>query len=545
MQVLAGTWVTPKPVFRYSVAIESPFIPIGQPAIALATAGLTLLAALSPLLTFAALWQVKEWRWDRLLAYFREQGFLRKLFGLVRPAVVAGTIAMAFVMPSLPWLFFALVILAGTSVLQMLLRRQPVPVATQKALAVITLALVLTIGLCVLLPPTLFPALVLGQPLVVMITWVLLWPLDSFLKRRILQRAKALRSKHPEIIAIGITGSVGKTTTKELLAHILSDRAVATPAHVNSEIGVARWMMSQLSAISDQRSGKNQKLNAERSPLVAVVEMGAYRRGEIALLCDIVQPQIGVITFIGSQHLTLFGSQDALCNAKAELLESLPSDGHAFINGDSDLSAGLKNHSRAPVTLIGTGGHADLEAFDIEETPQGLRFRALNTTFTLPLHGTHNTGNALLTIAVARHLGLTLEEMRMRMATFQPPHRTFEMRDEAGVHILDDTHNASAASFSAGIGWARGQPFDQKILLTPGLIELGEEQERTHRELGSLSADVFDRAIFLSKSAADQFARGFGRDPELYGKRTAKVPTGSLLVCIGRMSPSILKSLLP
>jgi UDP-N-acetylmuramoyl-tripeptide--D-alanyl-D-alanine ligase len=506
--------------------------------------GLTLCAALSPLLTFAWFFQVKEWRWDRLKEQFKREGWVTTVFGgRIRPFLVLACIAAIPLKILRPpeALLTALGLLSVLTLLQFLLRRQRVPVRTSKALAIAGLGLlidgVVFLALFFLPPPLplLLPVLVLVQSLVILLSWALLLPLDRRLKRRTLDAGRTRRAAHPELLVIGITGSVGKTTTKELLAHILRDRhPLASPAHVNTEMGVARWLQQVLPAGRSLPPG---------TPLI--VEMGAYRSGEISTLCRIVQPSIGIVTFIGSQHLALFGSQEALLQAKGELLRSLPPNGRAFLNGDCDLCRTMCPLSAAPVTIVGTGGKNDLEATDIEETPTGIGFRVGETQFYVPLHGTHNVSNILLAIAAAERLGLPRRTIAERIRTFVPPHHAFDVRSERDVTILDATHNASAASFKAAIAWAGTQPFERKILLTSGLIELGEEHERTHRELGSLAADVFDDVLFLTSASAQIFGEGYGQSITIVKKKTPPVARGTLLVCVGRMPQIAIRRLLP
>lgn len=462
------------------------------------------------------------------------------LGGRVRPVVVLLFLALLpFLGTSAVPVMATLGILSLFTLGQIALRKQRKPVWTSKARAVLAGAIVLDTAIAVILSfqPLGFmglPLLPLIQSVILALSWAAFLPVDRHLKRKIMARAKVRRESHPELTVIGITGSVGKTTTKELLAHILHDRRpLFTPAHVNSEMGVAQWILKNI----------RQDPLPEATPLI--VEMGAYRTGEIATLCGFVQPKIGIVTFVGSQHLALFGSQEALVSAKGELLRSLPRDGHAFLNGDSDLTRGMQRFCACPVTVVGTGGAADLEAYDIEETPTGIRFSVGGVSFSLPLHGTHNVANVLLTITVAESLGMTRQAIAERVRSFQPPHRTFEVRQENGVTILDDTHNASAMSFQAAVAWARTQPFERKTLLASGIIELGEEHQRTHRELGSQSRNVFREAVFLERKSAALFAEGYGKPVPLLTEHTPRVPAGSLLVCVGRMTPATIRRLLP
>ncbi|OGJ61573.1 hypothetical protein A3C37_01405 [Candidatus Peribacteria bacterium RIFCSPHIGHO2_02_FULL_53_20] len=499
-------------------------------------------AALSPFLTFAHLWQVKEWRCDRLLDHLRSEGTLRQLCGIVRVPVVAAALLLtsAGILSPEYAAQGSLLLLATLSIVQIVLRRQPQPVWTQKAKMIVGGSALLTLiaGFLLLhLGKAIFlPVLILLQPLSVILVWAALFPLDTFLKRRILNRARLLRKAHPELLVIGVTGSMGKTTSKELIGCVLGNAAIATPTYVNSEIGVARWMTKILAS----------PLPTPHSPFpILVVEMGAYRRGEIALLCSITAPQLGVITAIGTQHVALFGSPEDLLAAKAELIEALPESGRAFINVDSTMAGALRSHAACPVTTVSTGGTSDLEAFDIEETPHGIRFRVGENTFALPLHGTHNVTNVLLAIAVAEHLGVKRSVIAERLSRFSPLTGTFFLEEKFGVAILNDTHNCSPESAAAAIRWAESRHATQKVLLTSGIIEQGSATERVHRDLGKQCIPVFQRVIFLNKKFAQFFAQGYANNVELFSKEINPVKSGTLLVCLGRMPRSTIDRLLP
>lgn len=498
---------------------------------------LALICALPPLLTIAWLWQLKEWRWDRLLEHLRREGWIWQLWGRARPGI-----ATVYLL----WLIFpygaaainapllALLMLTALTVVQIALRRQRIPVFTKKALTVTCTAGFLTVAIAFLLTwnglPVLLPFLVLLQPAMLTIAWAACHPVDAVLKNRIIARARSLRERHPELMVVGVAGSVGKTTTKELIACVLHDlHPAVTPEYMNSEIGVARWLNAQLPML--------------QSTLI-IVEMGAYRTGEIATMCSFTQPTIGVVTHVGMQHIALFGSQEKLFEAKSELVRSLPSDGRVFLNGDNESARRMATVSPCPIVIVGTGGRCDLEAFDIEETSNGIRFRASDVSFEVPLRGTHNVTNALLAIAVGEHLGIRLERMRELLKTFSASSKTFSVRAEMGVRILDDTHNSSAASMKAAIAWARTQPEEHKILLASGLIEMGDLQSPAEEELGSLAAKVFERMIVLDAVSAKNFARG-GAAVEVIAKKSVLVPPGSLLICVGRMSQATIRNMLP
>ncbi|MFH1444571.1 MAG: UDP-N-acetylmuramoyl-tripeptide--D-alanyl-D-alanine ligase [Candidatus Peregrinibacteria bacterium] len=501
---------------------------------------LTFTATLSPLLTFAALWQVKEWRFDRLREHMRSEGLFLQTFGLFKPFILLLSLPILLHewVPHLTWTVGVLSLLTMFTIVRLALNRQSRPVWTVKAITLMGSAAFLVLlasFLLLLFPIEHTPALVtipLLSPLTLIFSWTIFLPMDRVLKRRIMQRARSVRDKHEQLIVIGITGSVGKTTTKELLLHLLKAQgAQSTPAYVNAEIGVARWMTQALSGTS--------------APKILIIEMGAYRSGEIQKLCAITRPLIGIITFIGSQHMALFGSQEKLLTAKAELFDALPQEGAAIVNGDSPFAEPLRKHAHCRTVTVGTGGPADLEAFDIEETSTGLRFRTGNTMITCPLHGTHNVTNILLAMAAAEVLGLKRPEVARRLSSFRPPEHTFSVRTVRNVTLLDDTHNASPASFKASLGWAKGQPAEEKVLLTSGLIELGEEEDRVHAQLGTEAAGGFSRVIFAHPRHARSFARGYGKPVEILSKKTKPVTAGTLFICVGRIPEETVRRLLP
>lgn len=512
---------------------------------------LTLGASLSPLLTSAHLWQIKEWRWDRLREHFLEEGILRQIFGFIRPLIVA----VGLLLPSLAALpiersvVVTLAVLTGLTLAQVMLRKQQKPVWTQKAKAICALTLVLTTLTTLPLSVQTDPVLLMGLPLVVLLqpiflglALLLLTPLDGALKRRIFRRAEHLRSQCPDLTVIGITGSVGKTTTKELLAHVLSDRhPLVTPAYVNSDMGVAQWILKVLRA----PQSPSPQTPLPRGEGLAIIEMGAYRVGEIALLCRIAKPTLGIVTHVGLQHLALFGSKEAIAQAKSELPRSLPPDGHAFLNGDSAITRAMAPLCPCPVTIVSTGGRSDIEAYDIAETMHGISFTALEQRFDVPLHGTHNVANVLLTIAVASHLGMKPAEIALKLRTFSPLSHTFAVAREGTVTVLDDTHNSSLASIEAAIEWARQQPAKGKILLASGLIELGEEREQAHKRLGSMASGIFQRVVVTHPRSAKELQAGYDGTVEVLSRETKGVPEDSLLVCCGRIPLSMITRLLP
>lgn len=493
----------------------------------------TVLASLSPLLTFLRLFQIKEWRLDRLGEHLRREGYASQLLGGYRPFLLLLSVFGLFLYRPEYVSLYVTSILTVLSVLQIALRRQPMPVWTSKALLTGVLSIAITSAAAFLstdLP--LVPVLVaIFQPAIVLVAWAILLPLDRTLKARVFERARHVRARMPNgAVVIGIAGSVGKTTTKELLRHLLQDLSpLSTPQHVNTEMGVAQWLVH------------NEKNVKPGIPLI--IEMGAYAQGEIALLCSVVQPTVGIVTALGSDHLALFGSEEAIIDANGELIEALPVNGHAFLNGDNEATRGLEGRAKCPTALVGTHEGMHAVAVDVEEKTDGLHFRLDNEAYAVPLHGRHHITNVLLAVSVAKFLGVAHGRIRDLLQSFHPLSHTFNVLEESGVTILDDTYNISPLSMKAAIDWASGRSETPKTLLTSGLLELGGHEEAFLKDLGAKAA-FFDRIVFTTDSGRHTFAAAAGKEVELLNDATPKTD-GGLLVCVGRMPASTIRRLLP
>ncbi len=513
---------------------------------------LTGVGCISPILTLLKLWQLKEWRIDRLSEHLKREGLVRQLFGTFRPIIAAGwllLLAGTFVMHGdsealYPRLGLMLLLtLAVLSCMQIGLKKQPTPVWTSKAMLMtaVSMALPLTLSIAILFGSffaasslVLVAILPLLSVLWVWLAWLMLKPLDVTLKSKVMNEATMLRTAHPMLTVIGITGSVGKTTTKELLAHILKKKgALSTPVHVNTEMGVAKWLTSILRDKPTDWKG------------ILITEMGAYRRGEIRLLCSITQPTIGIVTYIGKQHIALFGGEEAIVEAKGELFEALPKNGHAFLNRDNEASASLRSRCVCEITSVGTDGRANVNALDIEETTGGIRFTVEGERFAVPLFGTHTVTSILLAISAAKKLGMDLPSIVKELATFRPLAQTFEVKTVRDVTVLDDTYNASPDSFRAAITWAAAQPHAEKVLLTDGIIELGEAEESIHTELAAAAADVFTKAYVGNARLLPFFRDGGFGDRVQPLTEASRMKSGTLLVCVGRLPTSTIEKLLP
>ena len=285
--------------------------------------------------------------------------------------------------------------------------------------------------------------------------------------------AEVLRDAHP-IPAVGITGNVGKTTTKETTAAALGARyrVLRTAASFNNEIGVPLTF-----------------LRLEPTHEVAVIELGFYVPGEIADLCRLVRPRIGIITEIPAipVHFARTPSVEAIAAGKAELIASLPDDGIALLNADSPRVRALASRTRARVVLFGESEDAQLRATDVRaEALAGLRFTALyedeRVAVALPIPGRQLVPAALAALGAAHALDVPLAEAAVALQTLEQPAHRMEVRRGSGVTVIDDSYNASPAAVEAAFAVLRDVKGRRNAVLGDML------------ELGSYSADAHDAA---------------------------------------------------
>ncbi len=289
---------------------------------------------------------------------------------------------------------------------------------------------------------------------------------------------------------IGITGSVGKSTTKELAASVLSQRysTLKNPGNLNNEIGLPLTLL-RLSA-GHQR---------------AVLEMGFYVPGEIAFLCELAQPEIGVITNIGTVHAERAGSQEAIARGKAELIQSLPPEGVAILNYDDSWVRPMAEQTEAQIFFYGLSPEADLWADQIESLGlEGIRFRLHYRNERLhlrvPLIGRHSVHTVLRAASIGLVDGLTWQEIISGLREGHTQLRLVAVRTESGALLLDDTYNASPQSTMAALNLL-DEMEGRKIAVLGDMLELGPYERQGHRMVGVRAAQVADYLITVGKRA--------------------------------------------
>ncbi len=293
-----------------------------------------------------------------------------------------------------------------------------------------------------------------------------------------------------DIRVIGITGSVGKTTTKELIASVLKQRyrTLKNPGNLNNEIGLPLtiWQMSQ---------GHDR----------AVLEMGFYVPGEIEFLCDIAKPSVGIITNIGTVHAERAGSQETIAHGKAELVQALPPapDGVAILNYDDPLVRGMAEKALAQCFFYGLDPKADLWADGIEGLGlEGIRFRLHYRGETIymriPLIGRHSVHTALRAAAVGLVEGLTWHEIVNGLRSGHTQLRLVAVRAQSGALLLDDTYNASPQSMMAALNLL-DELDGRKIAVLGDMLELGRYERQGHEKVGIRAASIADILITLGE----------------------------------------------
>ena len=293
-----------------------------------------------------------------------------------------------------------------------------------------------------------------------------------------------------DLRVIGITGSVGKSTTKEMVAEVLSQRyrTLKSPGNLNNEIGLPLSILKLSSGY--QR---------------AVLEMGFYVPGEIAFLCDIAQPQVGVVTNIGTVHAERAGSQEAIAYGKSELVQALPENGVAILNFDDPWVRKMEEKTRAQVFFYGLSSESDLWADNVEgQGLEGIRFRLHYKRETLhvrvPLIGRHSVHTALRAAAVGLVEGLTWQEIFGGLNQGHTQLRLVAVRSKTGALILDDTYNASPESMLAALNLL-DELDGRKIAVLGDMLELGQYERQGHEMVGLRAAQVASTLLTLGERA--------------------------------------------
>lgn len=338
------------------------------------------------------------------------------------------------------------------------------------------------------------------MPLVVWAGAYAAQPGEQHINRRFFLDAQKRLDERPDLIKIGITGSYGKTSTKFVLKTLLAEKynVLATGSSLNTPMGVTRVIREQLRPEHE----------------VFIGEMGARHVGDISEMCELVHPTIGVLTSIGPQHLETFGNIETVASTKNELVEALPADGIAFFAADGGWLDKL--YARAACQKYRAGLTHDrmyMRAEEIAVGPEGSTFTLVcedgeRVQCRTRLLGKHNIQNITLSAAVARRLGVTMEQIATGVSKLEPvEHRLQLIPGAGGKVVIDDAFNSNPA------GAARAMEVlasfsGLRCVVTPGMVELGEREEELNREFGRQMARACEAAILMGKKRSEPIRAG-------------------------------------
>ena len=321
---------------------------------------------------------------------------------------------------------------------------------------------------------------------------------------RALQDLAAYYLEQLSLTVIAVTGSTGKTTTKDLTASVVKQRyeTLKTQGNFNNEIGLPLTLF-----------------RLDESHEAVVLEMGMRGVGEIARLAEIAPPDIGVVTNVGKTHIELLGSVAKIAQAKSELVQSLDEKGTAILNADDERVKAMSELTKANVIYYGINKEANLKGREIRTltSPDRVSFQlevgTKSSEIMLPMPGEYNVYNALAAAAVGRELGIDLAEIKEGLATASlTDKRNQIIKSAQGIKIINDTYNANPTSVRAGLNTLSQIAEGRKIAILGDMLELGEVAEKEHYKLGSVIIEegidylitIGDLALKIAEGAEDK-----------------------------------------
>ncbi len=466
-------------------------------------------------LVAARIYQIEEYEASRFLAWGRQRAWLWPAATLVAggTALIFGLFTLALPI-NLQRTDIGVGWLVGAILLHILWR----PLPAKKALVytprmrrilgtggVLTLLVTCALVILILMPPILISAIIavlsflLAPSLVLFLVIggnVLMGPVEAQIRRGFVRRARSRITTYKPFV-IGITGSYGKTSTKNIMTQLLAPHkeTLPTPKSFNTLMGITR-------AINESLEPKHE---------LFLVEMDAYNIGEITTMCDLVEPQLAVMTSVGPQHLERFGTIERIADALYELVASLPTSSPVVIYGGENMTAllaersahagyrvvryGLENEQGGPFDVVASDIVVDKRAshFTWRWASEGLEFHV-----STPLLGQHNILNVSAALAVVHLLGLPVAQAVRDAIRLEPAqHRLQLIPSKGGITVIDDSYNANPVGVHNGLDALAQIPGHAKILVTPGMVELGSVEETENKRFGAHAAQVCNQVILV------------------------------------------------
>lgn len=361
------------------------------------------------------------------------------------------------------------------------------------ALLLVLLALYGTSHLRILLTPLLY----FSPWIAIFLCGSLMMPIEHKIRMHYVKDAKRILRQHQELSIIGITGSYGKTSVKNILHTLLKDSyyTLMTPHSYNNQMGITLTVRTQLQRLHD----------------VFLCEMGADHVGEIKALMKFVQPQFGVVTAVGPQHLQTFGSLENILHEKMQMIEQLPLHGIGFLNRDNTYIRSYKVHNHCDLIWFGIQEPCDYQAVDLRYTPEGSEFKILHKGKKYPFHtrllGEHNVLNIVCAVAVARTFDVSWILLQQEVASLPYVEHRLEVRRNNAYTILDNAYNSNPTGASYSLDVLQQMP-NHRFIVTPGFLDLGDLQDQEQYRFGKKIADCCDTVILVGKKQTAAIQKG-------------------------------------
>lgn len=334
---------------------------------------------------------------------------------------------------------------------------------------------------------------------IVLISNVINRPVEKAVGKHFEYKARTKLASMTNMEVIGITGSYGKTSTKNIINDILSVKynVFKTPANYNTPFGLMITINNYLDKYNDY----------------FIAEMGACKKGEIKELCDLVHPKYGILTRIGLAHLETFGSEENIQHTKFELIESLPSDGIGILNGDDEKQVNYKIKNNCKIIWIGIDNKkVDYYAKNIELTYKGTKFTCVfkdgkEYQFETKLLGRNNIYNILGGIALGYELGIGVIKLQKAVKRIAPIEHRLSMTKYYDINIIDDAYNSNPMGCKMALEVLKMMP-GKHIIVTPGMIEVGTKEYEVNKEFGRQIAESTDEVILIGEEKTKPIYEG-------------------------------------
>jgi UDP-N-acetylmuramoyl-tripeptide--D-alanyl-D-alanine ligase len=350
--------------------------------------------------------------------------------------------------------------------------------------------------------------------LFILIANLSVFPLEKLINRWYVNDAKKRLRHHKELLKIAVTGSYGKTSVKHFLFDILSEKysVLMTPGSFNTTLGVVRTVREQLQPIHE----------------IFIAEMGAKRRGDIKEICDIVNPNFSILTSVGQQHLESFGSFDNIKSTKLEAIAALSASGTGYVNFDNLKKSDIPQQTKAKIVSFAVNSDADYTAKNIEYKNNGMVFEVFYhsekiLTLETRLLGEHNVSNLLACCGIALDLGVEKYKIENVVKRLEPvAHRLEVKKLPNGITVIDDAFNSNPVGAKMALQALKRFEGKKKIIITPGMIELGQKEYALNFEFGQIIAQNCDIAVLVGARQTKPIQEGI---------KSVNFPKENLFVC--------------